>query len=438
MVIERNKNKLLIKFNNFKSVNTFLKDLNNLIHDSHIENFIFNVSNDLKGVLNLFDNSIKFEEKYIVGLIYYTKLIDSKNLGLDIDLIAKWNQINDEQKNNFINLISNEKTLKYLTSYEYLNELNSKEILNIDALNKLFILIELFFTEFLNYIFNFVEEDIKTKVLKDFHMIILNSKKLDKKINIEDYKNTCLQNIQYSISDNKLLLEHPDNFKDLILKTENTIIDLNSEFIPKFLKVFNFINKQYEIIEKSLSILNNEENIENIDQLLDIIKIQIGSYNVFYLNSVAMISTLASNRHTYFYELYDEFDNLGVFNTSYEKNVLNSLKVIENEMIGLNENISLGYLMIENKLNQVIDGITSLNHAMYENIKAIYHLENRLVSSFKSLENTIAVNTSDLAKNINDHLVNIDSKIGFNNLVSVVSAYQLYKINKQTKPLLLK
>ena len=349
MVIERNKNKLLITFNNFKSVNSFLKELNSLIPDDHIENVILNVSNDLKSVINLFDNSIKFEEKYIVGIIYYTKLIDRKNSGLDIDLIAKWNQINDEQKNNFINLISNEKTLKYLTSYEYLNELKSKEIINIDALDKLFILIELFFTEFLNYIFHFVEEDIKSKVLKDFHSIVLNSKNLDKKINIEDYKNQCLQNIQYSISDNKLLLEHPDNFKDLILKNENTIINLSSEFIPKFLKVFNFINKQYEIIEKSLSIFKNEEDEENIDQLLDIIKIQMGSYNVLYLNSVAMISTLASNRLTYFYELYNEFDNLGVFNTSYEKNVLDSLKVIENEMISLNENISMGYLMIENK-----------------------------------------------------------------------------------------
>ena len=146
MVIERNKNKLLITFNNFKSVNSFLKELNSLIPDDHIENVILNVSNDLKSVINLFDNSIKFEEKYIVGIIYYTKLIDRKNSGLDIDLIAKWNQINDEQKNNFINLISNEKTLKYLTSYEYLNELKSKEIINIDALDKLFILIELFFT----------------------------------------------------------------------------------------------------------------------------------------------------------------------------------------------------------------------------------------------------------------------------------------------------
>jgi hypothetical protein len=436
MVIERNKNKLLITFNNFKSVNSFLKELNSLIPEDHIENLILNVSNDLKSVINLFDNSIKFEEKYIVGLIYYTKLIDRKNSGLDIDLIAKWNQINDEQKNNFINLISYEKTLKYLSSYEYLNKLNSKEIINIDALNKLFILIELFFTEFFNYIFHFAEENIKSKVMKDFHSIILNSKNLDKKINIEDYKNQCLQNIQYSISDNKLLLEHPDNFKDLILKSENTIINLSSEFIPKFLKVFNFINKQYEIIEKSLSILKNEEDEENIDQLIDMIKIQMGSYNVFYLNSVAMISTLASNRLTYFYELYNEFDNLGVFNTSYEKNVLDSLKVIENEMISLNENISMGYLMIENKLNQVIDGITSLNQAMYENIKAIYHLENRLVSSFKSLENTIAVNTSDLAKSINGHLVNIDSKIGFNNLVSVVSAYQLYRVNNPAKPLL--
>lgn len=57
--------------------------------------------------------------------------------------------------------------------------------------------------------------------------------------------------------------------------------------------------------------------------------------------------------------------------------------MIENEMINLNENLSIGYLMIENKLNQVIEGISSLNQAMFENTKAIYQLESRIVSSFQ-------------------------------------------------------
>jgi hypothetical protein len=233
-----------------------------------------------------------------------------------------------------------------------------------------------------------------------------------------------------------LLLEHPDDIKDLIYKSEKDIINSNPEYILKFLKASDFINRQYEVIEKSTFVLKKEDDKEIIDEWVEAISSQIGIYNISYLNCVAMISSLVSNKLTNFYELFYAFESLGVFNTSYEKNVLASLKVIENEMINLNENLSIGYLMIENKLNQVIEGISSLNQAMFENTKAIYQLESRIVSSFQSLEKSIASTSSELAKSINGHLVNIDSKIGFNNLVSVVSAYQLYKINKQTKPLL--
>ena len=285
-------------------------------------------------------------------------------------------------------------------------------------------------------IFLFEDVDFKSKVLEKFKTIILLSIDSSNRIDIEEYKNSQLEKLHYSITDNKLLLEHPDDIKDLIYKSEKDIISSNPEFILKFLKANDFIKRQYEVIKKSTFILKKEDDKEIIDEWVEAISSQIGIYNMTYLNCVAMISSLVSNRLTNFYELFYEFEGLGVFNSSYEKNVLASLKVIENEMINLNENLSIGYLMIENKLNQVIEGISSLNQAMFENTRAIYQLESRIVSSFQSLEKSIASTSSELAKSINGHLVNIDSKIGFNNLVSVVSAYQLYKINKQTKPLL--
>jgi hypothetical protein len=438
MIKEQNKNKLLIKFNNFVAVNKLYKALDNLIQEGQIEKLTHLLANDLKGILALFGKETANHEKYIVGLIYYSKLIDREGSGFDLDLITKWNHFNDEQKNNFLELITCKKSLTHFGSFEYLKELQSQELINISVLNTIFDIIESFIKEFLNEIFLFEDDEVKSKVLEKFKSIISLSIDASNRIDIEEYKNIQLEKLQYSISDNKLLLEHPDEIKDLIYKSEKDIITSNPEYILKFLKASDFIKRQYEVIEKSIFVLKKEDNKEVIDEWVEAIISQIGIYNISYLNCVAMISSLVFNRLTHFYELFYEFEGLGVFNTSYEKNVLDSLKVIENEMITLNENLSIGYLMIENKLNQVIEGISSLNQAIYENTKAIYHLESRIVSSFQSLEKSIASTSSELAKSINGHLVNIDSKIGFNNLVSVVSAYQLYKINKQTKPLLLK
>ena len=436
MIKEQNKNKLLIKFNNFVAVNKLYKTLDNIIQVSQIENLTHLLANDLKGIIALIGNESKKHEKYIVGLIYYSKLIDRSCSGFDLDLITKWNHINDEQKNDFLKLITSNKTLTHLNSFDYLNELQSQELINKRAGKTILDILESFLNEFLNEIFLFEDADVKSKVLDKFKSIILLSIDSSNRIDIDKYKNLQLEKLQYSIKDNKLLLEHPDDIKDLIYKSEKDIISSNPEYILKFLKVSDFIKKQYEIIEKSTFVLKKEVDKEIIDEWAQAISSQIEIYNMSYLNCVVMISSLVSNRLTNFYELFYEFEGLGVFNTSYEKNVLASLKVIENEMINLNENLSIGYLMIENKLNQVIEGISSLNQVMFENTKAIYQLESRIVSSFQSLEKSIASTSSELAKSINGHLVNIDSKILFNNLVSVVSAYQLYKINKQTKPLL--
>jgi hypothetical protein len=435
MIEEKNKNKLLIKFNNFETINKLFKDLDNVIIESQIENLKNLLANDLKGIVKLFDDSVEKQEKFIIGLIYYTKLKDKKKIGFDLDLISKWNNINVEQKNDLLKLISYRKKLNHLSSFDYLNELQSKKLINKNELNTIFGIIKAFLEELLNQIFLYEDADIKSKVLDKFKSIILLSIDSSKRIDIEDYKKLQLEKLQYSITDNKLLLEHPDNIKDLIYKSEKDIINSNPEYILKFLKANDFIKRQYGIIEKSTFILIKEDDKDIIDEWADAISSQIGIYNMSYLNCVAMISSLVSNRLTNFYELFYEFDDLGVFNSSYEKNVLASLKVIENEMINLNENLSIGYLMIENKLNQVIEGITSLNQAMNENTRAIYHLESRIVSSFQSLEKSIVSTSSDLAKSINGHLVDIDSKIGFNNLVSVVSAYQIYKINKNTRSL---
>ncbi len=436
MIKEKNKNKLLIKFNNFEAVNKFYKSLDNLILEDQIQNLTQMLANDLKGILAFFGNDTDNQEKYIVGLIYYSKLIERRSSGFDLDLITKWNHINDEKKIELLKLITYNKTLTHLSSFNYLNELQSKELISKSALKTIFGIIEAFIEEFLNEIFFFENTDVKSKVLVKYKFVISQSINFSSRINIEEYKKTHLEKLQYSVSDKKLLLEHPEDIKDLIYKSEKNIISSNPEYILKFLKSSDFIKRQYEVIEKSIFILKNEDDKETIDEWADAISKQIGIYNISYLNCVAMISSLVSNRLTNFYELFYEFESLGVFNSSYEKNVLASLKVIENEMINLNENLSKGYLMIENKLNQIIDGISSLNQTMIENTKAIYQLESRIVSSFQSLEKSIASTSSELAKSINGHLVNIDSKIGFNNLVSVVSAYQLYKINKQTKPLL--
>ena len=149
-----------------------------------------------------------------------------------------------------------------------------------------------------------------------------------------------------------------------------------------------------------------------------------------------MIVCLCENELVIFYEFYETFDGLGIFKTNYEKEVLESLSSIGTNINNLNKNMVHKLMLIEHQLKNISQGINELNSTMQQNIQAINNLEDSIVSSFKSLETSIGSNFNQLSQNISGHLSKIESGIAYNNLISTVSAYQLYKINKQTKPLL--
>ena len=224
MIEEQNKNKLLIKFNNFEAVNDLYKALDSLILEGEIKNLSYLLANDLNGIIALFDNVAEKHEKYIVGLIYYSRLIDRTCPGFDLDLITKWNHINDEKKIELLKLITYNKTLTHLSSFDYLKELQSKELISKSALKTIFAIIEAFIEEFLNEIFFFENTDVKSKFLVKYKFVISQSINFSSRINIEEYKKTHLEKLQYSVSDKKLLLEHPEDIKDLIYKSEKNII----------------------------------------------------------------------------------------------------------------------------------------------------------------------------------------------------------------------
>ena len=196
------------------------------------------------------------------------------------------------------------------------------------------------------------------------------------------------------------------------------------------------MTNQKDLIYKSIEILKLQEGVSSIDTWIDVIKNQIGTYNVVYLNSVTMIVCLCENELVIFYEFYETFDGLGIFKTNYEKEVLESLSSIGTNINNLNKNMVHKLMLIEHQLKNISQGINELNSTMQQNIQAINNLEDSIASSFKSLETSIGNNFNQLSQNISGHLSKIESGIAYNNLISTVSAYQLYKINKQTKPLL--
>jgi hypothetical protein len=67
---------------------------------------------------------------------------------------------------------------------------------------------------------------------------------------------------------------------------------------------------------------------------------------------------------------------------------------------------------------------------------SIDSMERNIVSGLNELSYVSQEGFSNLNKSVTRELQSIDSSIKFNNLLTGISTYQLYKINKQTKGLL--
>ena len=112
-----------------------------------------------------------------------------------------------------------------------------------------------------------------------------------------------------------------------------------------------------------------------------------------------MVESLIKNDIITFYEVYERFDELNMFDSKYERDIKHQLQ---------NVNDNLGDVM-----NQIVN--------MGENI----------ISSI----NDLSMITEESSKLITEGLQSVNSSINTNNLISTIQTYQLYRIGKNTNSL---
>ena len=136
-----------------------------------------------------------------------------------------------------------------------------------------------------------------------------------------------------------------------------------------------------------------EANIEELFELGKVVKPalknQIKTMDFYRDMALAMIVFYLNDNKIRYFEIYEAFEKLGVFDSTWQKNVLNKLD------------------RIEFRLAQISNQLTELN------------------------QNFISLIES--SKNIAAELKEIKSSIVTSNLLQAITAYQAWKINKNTK-----
>lgn len=208
----------------------------------------------------------------------------------------------------------------------------------------------------------------------------------------------------FQVNESGLLILNDDNeFYKLLTKNQKSIIEIDKNYIQKFVKISMYLKTKKSNTQKIFDSLKYSKNEVELNELVNLLKNQIHTYELLVFHTINMITSLVDSDLITFYEIYECFDQLGVFNSNWENEV-------------------------SNKLTDIGDGIKDL---MY----SIYQMENNIVNSIDNLTYTNQESFKDLTNSVEKQLISIDSSIKFNNLITGIQTYQMYKINQNTKRL---
>lgn len=194
-----------------------------------------------------------------------------------------------------------------------------------------------------------------------------------------------------------------NDFNKLFSKNQKRVMDMDKNYIHQFVKVSNFIKTKKQNTQKIFESIRDTSTQEELEERVNLLKNQIHSYELLVFHSINMIGALVSEDLITFYEIYESFDKLGMFNSNWE--------------------------------NEVSEKLTNIGDKLDDLMYSIYNMEQNIVSELSHLSYVTQESFEDLNSSVTSQLKEVESSINTNNLLTGIQAYQLYKINKNTKGL---
>jgi hypothetical protein len=191
-----------------------------------------------------------------------------------------------------------------------------------------------------------------------------------------------------------------ETFGKILSKNQKTIITFDKSYIQKFVKISNFLKTKRDNIEKILESIKQVNNEKELYELMGILNNKVHTYELLLFHSINMITSVIENDLITFYEVYECFDELGIFNSNWENEVSNKLTEIGSD----------------------------LKNLMY----SINEMENRIVHSIKNLTYLTYDSFTQLNHSVENQLKSVNSTLKYNNLLTGLQTYKLYVINEYT------
>ena len=260
-----------------------------------------------------------------------------------------------------------------------------------------------FYTQIYNIVSNLIWNSKTFKTL-------ISKTKSDEKQFLKIKKTTLVSKFDKDNNGTLDIIEEKNEFNLILKKHQNVVLEkgkeFNQNFTHQFIKVSNYIKQKGSNLQSVFKLINKVQNQQELNEYSEILEQEIYSYNLLLINSLNLIVSLIEDDQITFYDIYEKFDKLNIYNSNWENEISQKLTTLNKSVLELNLNI---------------------RGLMYE----IRDMGDRIVNSIEDLSYITEKSTNLL----NYRLEEINSSIDTTNLLSMIQTYQTYKINKNTKSL---
>lgn len=302
------------------------------------------------------------------------------------------------------------------------------------------------------------ELEIKRRIQENYHNFRkISQERIDK---IKEIRNDTV--IKYDVDGNELVDDVEENVFVGIIRNNNEVLEkkIGIDKVHKLVKLSIYLGKKRDNIQNLfgclLGVYNDfykkeekqeiciakviEESYNNFttnisefyfsneeeSTVIDIDKAlynELNTYKTMLFHSTSMVVSAKKGDLITFFEIYEVFDKLGVFDSNWENEVSKKLSEVSNKLSYVSNELS----EISNKLSEVSNKLSNLQTGIGVLIQSINKMNDEIVGELISLNYVMESSFESLETSVNYELQGIKSSLKFNNLLTSVNTYQLSK-----------
>ena len=142
-----------------------------------------------------------------------------------------------------------------------------------------------------------------------------------------------------------------------------------------------------------------------LDETINQLNENINNYNLMLIHSINMVVSLKEKDMITYFELYETFDKLGVFNSNWEEEMTKKLNQIDNNLSTIQIGIQNLLFSVKSMETTISDGLNRLTYVTK--------------SSFEKLN-----------LSVNSELKSIRSGVEWNTLLTGIQSYQTHRLRQ--------